>query len=255
MKYNDEIYNLTGDLYDKLDEEKEIDIELLEKQNKLLKILLEKFKNQLKEGNTNDGILRAKISSNFFTREEEGFNILVELIVNKQFDSFAREYCMYLSKSFKNSDELEVIWDYKTYFDAISFSEIINGAKKNKNDYVKAISEFKKLPVKYQKEVFKIFRDGVDKYKAMALYDETVAICEEFGHDFTDWKHNKWKTIKGDKVENENWRRSCNRCGYIDIVYKEPKELKEKKKEKKDRAKIKVLEREIERLNNTTNFD
>lgn len=257
MKYNDEIYNLSGDLYDKLNEEKEIDNKLLVKQNKVLKILLDKFKKELKNNTSNDGILKVQISSDFFTREEEGYDLIVDLIINNQFDSFAREYCMYLSKRFsnKNSDCLEVLWDYKTYFDTISINKINTEIKTSNNDYIKSINEFKKLSAKYQKEVLKSFRDCVDKYKATMLYDEKVAICKDQGHDFNNWKHNKWITIKKDKVEHENWRRSCKRCGYIDISYKEPKELVLERKEKEDKAIIRILEREIQRISNDKNFD
>ena len=92
MKYNDEIYNLSGDLYDKLNEEKEIDNKLLVKQNKVLKILLDKFKTELKNNISNDGILKVQISSDFFTREEEGYDLIVDLIINGQIVAKLQSY-------------------------------------------------------------------------------------------------------------------------------------------------------------------
>ena len=257
MKYDNEIYNLSGDLYNKLNETKEIDNIVVEKQNKVLKVLLNKFKKELKDNKTNDGILKAKISSDYSLKEEEKYDLFVDLIINNQFDSFAREYCMYLCKVFNNNsnDCIEIIWDYKTYFDTISIEKINNGTKTSKNDFIKSIDDFKKLPAKYQKEVLKTFRDSVDKYKARTAYDEKVAICKNNGHDYTDWKHNKWITIQKDKIEHENWRRNCRRCGYIDIVYKEPKELATKRKDKEDKARMRILEREIQRISNEKNFD
>ena len=45
--------------------------------------------------------------------------------MNDEFDSFAREYCMYLGNTETNSDEyndafFEIIWDYRTYFEQIN---------------------------------------------------------------------------------------------------------------------------------------
>ena len=257
MKYNDEIYNLSGNFYDNLNETKELDNTIVNKQNKLLKILLNKLKQELNNNNSNDGIIRIKISSDYAKKEEEGYDLIVDLITENQFDSFARDYCIYVCKIFSNKKDnfIEILWDYKTYFDTISINEINNGIKTSKNDFIKAIKDFKRLSSKYQKEVLKTFRDSVDKYKAKTLYDEKLAVCKEKGHDYTEWKHNKWITIQKDKTEHENWRRSCRRCGYIDIVYKEPKELVAERKEKEEKAKIRILEREIRRISNEKNFD
>ena len=67
------------------------------------------------------------------------------------------------------------------------------------------------------------------------LNSETV--CQKNGHDFSKWKHNEWtvidqlvvgKCVYGNNRCCENWERTCKRCGFVEKVDKNPKELVKK---------------------------
>ena len=85
----------------------------------LLKALL---KNINKNWNREKGILRIRLKEEFFGETDKGFVVAKELYYLDKFESFVREYCMYLgfveTILGENHDaEYEIIWDYKTYFE------------------------------------------------------------------------------------------------------------------------------------------
>ena len=120
MKFNDEMFNLSQDYYKNI---KNVETTDLDKrlQNKLLKVLLKRFKNELKE-NSNTGIIKVKFKNPFWQDAEDGYDLIRMLITLDKFDSFASEYCIYLGNVEDRCDHehtayYEIIWDYKTYFE------------------------------------------------------------------------------------------------------------------------------------------
>jgi len=120
------------------------------------------------------------------------------------------------------------------------------------------IDEFKSLPLNYQLEVLKYFASKINECKQSYLHDQAESICLEEGHQFSKWEKNEWSTfedicvdhqiIHGYKVEHQNWKRVCSRCGFVEFVEREPKELINERKEKNRQARIKRLERELKHL-------
>lgn len=269
MKYEEQLFNLSADAYTKVDLfDKTENDEIIKKQSKLLKILLKRFQEELKnKGNASKGILKVKFNSPFWQDSELGYREIEELIESNNFDSFASQYCFYLGDVEYRYNECytayyEIIWDYKTYFEQLSMQQIDTLEKVNLkgNCVSKAIKDFKKLPINYQRRILDTFVQNVEMEKRNNEHDIAVNTCSNKGHIFGKWKHNKWidyvdtvidhEHIHNYPVEKENWERTCSRCGFTMKVECEPQELIDARKEKNKKARIKRLESELERLKN-----
>ena len=126
MKFDEQVFNLSVEAYNMVEASKDnIDVEVKKKQDKLLKILLTKFSEQLKSKKDNgDGILKVKFESRFWSDFNDGYREIDELVKSNNFDSFASEYCMYIGDIEYRCNECysayyEIIWDYKTYFEQL----------------------------------------------------------------------------------------------------------------------------------------
>lgn len=111
------------------------DENVLKQQNELLKELFKKFREELQrlkqtEGIKN-GILKVYFVDHWRCAHEKGFGLISHLVENGNFDSFAREYCIYLgavkerTQPFTNQ-YYEVIWDYKTYYEHLRMRQDSN---------------------------------------------------------------------------------------------------------------------------------
>ena len=202
MKYNDDLFNLSDEAFNMI---KSNDVSqketILRKQEKLLKILFTKFKEQLEsEKDDNKGVLKVKFKCPFWQKEDLGYNEIDKLVKSNNFDYFAREYCIYLGDVEHNFNEYttayyEVIWDYKTYFEQLKNS--------------------------------KIRKDGIRE------------LCKTNGHDFGNWEEINL-IPNGTPIPMEpmlRWRRTCNRCGFVEQRKQKPNEVEEQE-----------IKEEIERL-------
>lgn len=104
-------------------------------------------------------------------------------------------------------------------------------------------------------EIFKIIK----KYLEIQEQENKKMMCEKEGHIFSEWKKVTWSTeepvwdagLRGYvKVEHENWKRTCSRCGFVETVKEEPAELVVARKEKNKKRRIKQLKAELRRLEN-----
>lgn len=135
MKYNDEAFNISARYYPDI-QEVEIDDIDKQRQNKLLQILLKRFSKELEENKANNnGIIKIRFKTSFFAGHDEESNLIEELVESQKFDSFASQYCFYLSDSEIFGSYFDIIWDYKTYFEAISMSQ--NEAKTESDNPVR----------------------------------------------------------------------------------------------------------------------
>ena len=92
----------------------------------------------------------------------------------------------------------------------------------------------------------------------MVEQEDKEKICQQEGHTFSKWKHNKWpeyidtvidhQHVHNYPIEHENWERTCSRCGFVEEVEHEPQELIDERKEKNKKARIKRLERELKKI-------
>ena len=126
MKYDETIFKLSEEAYNMLGESNaKNDNEITKKQDKVLKLLFNKFKEKLISDNkTNNGILKVQFESIFYSDFNDGYREIDELVKSKNFDSFASNYCMYLGNIEYRCNEYynayyEIIWDYKTYFEQL----------------------------------------------------------------------------------------------------------------------------------------
>ena len=96
MKFDDQLFNLSAELYNKNKKfNKNTNKEVKRKQDKVLKILLTKFKEQLKLTKDIDkGILKVKFERKFLSDFNDGYREINELVNSENFDYFAGEYCM-----------------------------------------------------------------------------------------------------------------------------------------------------------------
>ena len=104
-------------------------------------------------------------------------------------------------------------------------------------------------------EIFKIIK----KYLEIQEQENKKMMCQKEGCIFSEWKKVTWSTeepvwdagIRGYvKVEHENWKRTCSRCGFVETVKEEPAELVAARKEKNKKRRIKQLKAELRRLEN-----
>lgn len=125
MKYDEQAFIMSYDAYNKVELINNKDEAIKSKQDKVLKLLLGKFQEQLEsKEKLEEGILKIKFKSIFFSNFNDGYHEIDELVKSNNFDYFAREYCMYLGEVERRCDEYndayyEVIWDYKTYFEQL----------------------------------------------------------------------------------------------------------------------------------------
>lgn len=131
MKYNEELFNTSAEYYKKIKEPKENE-EVRNAQNELLPILLKKCKQSLEDDkNQNKGIVKVRFKSEFWQNPEEGYSLLRDLKRAGQFDTFASQYGFYLGESVDECNEyqsafIEVVWDYKTYFESLSIEQTLS---------------------------------------------------------------------------------------------------------------------------------
>ena len=104
-------------------------------------------------------------------------------------------------------------------------------------------------------EIFKIIK----KYLEIQEQENKKMMCQKEGCIFSEWKKVTWSTeepvwdagLRGYvKVEHENWKRTCSRCGFVETVKEEPAELVVARKEKNKKRRIKQLKAELRRLEN-----
>lgn len=266
MKYNDEAFNISAQHYQNI---KKIEVDNIDTklQDKLLKILLKRFSEELKKNpNQNNGIVKVRFKSPFWQDPEEGYNLIKELVESQKFDTFASEYCFYLGDIETRCDEyytsyFEIIWDYKSYFESLSMSVIeseISDTNSNKNELISALKNFKGLPLKYQLLVLKSFLEKVSECEKDFSYEEAVKICNSEGHQFSKWEKtthvnsegasSDYQLISDCKIGNVVWKRTCERCGYMENVEQKPQEVIDGEKQKRKQAEIKKLELRLKKL-------
>ena len=214
MKFDDQLFNLSAEVYNKIKNfNNNTNEEVKRKQDIVLKILLTKFKEQLKLTKDIDKvILKVKFESKFWSDFNDGYREINELVNSENFDYFAGEYCMYIGDVNYTCDEYqnayyEIIWDYKTYFEQLRTNHVVK----------KVVDEKRKQEIQAKKE-----------------------FCKINGHNFGEWKENRWTTLEEHgpsgiealftgvgtmEVEHIKWSRRCKNCGSVQTTSKKPKEI------------------------------
>ena len=281
MKYNEDLFNISSEYYVNTDIEHTdvVDEETLRLEKELLEILLKKFRNILDDKSKNhNGVLKTKFKSMFWSKTDDGYNQIKKLIELGKFDSFANQYCLYLGDVEYREDEYynsyyEIVWDYRTYFETLSMHEINNGLNVkedktyNKSSMSNAITSFKQMPLKHQLAVIKSFITKVKKQGEIQKREAIEQECINKGHDYSAWERIDYTTRErnpflgsrdyiGPKgmeyitVTHTKWKRTCARCGFVETVEKEPRELIKQRKQQMKENRIKELKKELHRLEN-----
>lgn len=235
MKFDEQVFNLSVEAYNTVESTKDdTNEEVKEKQNKLLKILLTKFREQLKSKKDNgDGILKVKFESRFWSDFNDGYREIDELVKSNNFDSFASEYCMYIGDIEYRCDECysayyEIIWDYKTYFEQLRES-------KEGKETIRAIN--------YSRKYAKI--------------NAKRELCKQNGHEWGAWKEIMGTKTMTDgphepseiglykevsyQIQVPKWQRKCKNCGCTSTVETKPEEVEINELEEQ----IKTLQRKL----------
>lgn len=260
MKYNEELFDISKEYASR------VEVVSFDKSVKLeeyiLNILLDKYKKNLKVKDKKcDGILKVRIRS-----VDDGYFEIEELINTGKFTSFGNDYCIYISK-IHNGAYIDLIWDYKTYFETLSSLKQLDTEFDAKDDIelMTAICEFKKLPISHQLSVIKSFKRKVKKQKLVLEKELIDQICKKDGHSFCDWEQKIITVMEKnpylgsrDYIVPEGmewipktypeWSRRCSRCGYVETTKIEPKEIREKREETEKQLQIDKLERELKAL-------
>ena len=171
MKYNKELLDLSRILYNEMDKKENKDnIVDIEKEDKLIKILLKRFMECNLCDDNNKGLLKTYIKDGFWKDETDpGFKELKELNKEDKLDKMLREYNMYLGKYNYSLNSncpsyFEIVWDYKTYFENIISSIVSYEYMKDfdsRNRFINSIAVFKTFNEDKQKEIIDIFFDYV----------------------------------------------------------------------------------------------
>ena len=181
MKINKEAVALSGELYrenKKFYETK--DPETKEIEDRLISILMKKFRKVLEEssGNNRNGMIFVKIFDDPLGGSEEGYKELEELRFKGIMD-ILREYNMYLTgvPYTINSSAIShyiVLWDYKAYFESIMSTGTVN---KYLSDFDKKNSLVNSMTVYHT-----LMEDKEERVVDVAL--DTILQCleEEIGY-------------------------------------------------------------------------
>ena len=127
MKYNKELFELSRELISNTSKTSDIFDEktVLE----LLALLIKKVKDTKIDNDT------IKITFNYpiFGNPEAGYAFIYNLVKNNKFNKIASEYGFYLSNINMNhseysDDNIEIIWDYKSYNESIKTLKLTNNS-------------------------------------------------------------------------------------------------------------------------------
>ena len=276
MKYDNNIFGLSAYACENSLTTEHTNKEIIEIQKRLLKIFFKRFRRELKNEAFQSDILKIKIKSEFYQEPEEGYNLITRLIEENSFDYFASQYCIYLGNMQNVCDEhqsayYEIVWDCRTYYEQINAEKIefksLFGDNIDGNS-VEVLEKFKELPEHYQKQIIGTFKSEVTKRRKDNLHKLAIDTCKSKGHSFNDWEKVEYSSYErnpylGSKdyivpkeweniiVNNVKWNRVCSRCGLLESMVDEPKELIAARTEQDKKEEILKLEKRLSELKST----
>lgn len=136
----------------------------------------------------------------------------------------------------------------------------------DKNSKIKdIIKRYNKLNEEDQKRVIESISKAISRIESNNLKKRIEEECKNKGHDYTEWERIEYSRCERNpylgnrdymvpegreyiSVDYVKWERKCNRCGFIETVEKEPKELIDKRKEENKQKEIKRLEKRLKKL-------
>ena len=119
MEFNRDLYEISKMNY-AFSNKDSFDEEILIKQNKLLKLMIEK----LKITRPNNNLIKISFKSSSFEGADEGYTLIKELMQLNKFNTFFSEYFIYVTKvevanEVRRVSSFEITWDYLNYYEAI----------------------------------------------------------------------------------------------------------------------------------------
>ena len=131
--------------------------------------------------------------------------------------------------------------------------------KEELKELSKTFKNFNRLSEKNKENAIEEIVNILNKYNNIQIQENKEATCRREGHLFSNWKkktHTEsvsvWDSgLRGYiDVKKTEWNRTCNRCGCIQTVTKEPEEVKEARQAKAKAAKRKRLKKQLSELEN-----
>jgi len=140
------------------------------------------------------------------------------------------------------------------------FEELV-ASRENKdinNKIAGLFEKYEKLNPEYRKKAAKHIIESVEDYLERQTHEENKKKCEEEGHVYSDWEYIKvtgtsngfidHQWVEGMPYERNEWHRTCKRCGFIEVVDREPEEVRKVREEQERKEEIKRLRKELRRL-------
>ena len=236
MKFNGDLNGLSLEAVVKSHSDRQpASYETEEKQRELMNILISRFNQELENGNCQDGLMRAKIQGGFFHKPEPGYKEIEALRKSGDFDSFAREYCMYVGEIQPLEDNwnipsIEIIWDYKTYLKLISMAMLRDVKASGIEEIAKPLEAVRTMSVEHQANVIESFKGIVEKEQEAWHKELLDRICAKEGHHFEEWKLFARRELDGETLIPV-WERKCAICGYKERRLEEPKDFASQREE------------------------
>ena len=137
----------------------------------------------------------------------------------------------------------------------LKFISTMEGKDKEKLEEI--VEKINNLDYNHKIKVMKTIGYDVNRILKQTEQKKIEEKCKNEGHIFSDWKHYTWKesVVGGDlgefqkfEINKESWDRTCQLCGFKEIVYKEPESVKNDRLEKEKKEKIKQLKKELKNL-------
>ncbi len=119
MEFNKDLYELSKMNY-AFSKKNGLDEEILLKQKKLLKLMIDK----LRVTRPNNNLIKISFKSSSFEGSDEGYTLIKELVQLNKFNTFFSEYFIYITKidvanEVRRLSSFEITWDYLNYYEAI----------------------------------------------------------------------------------------------------------------------------------------
>ena len=250
MVYNGELNGLSLEAAVKGQSDKQpVSYETEAEQRECMNILISRFNQELVNGNCHDGLMRAKIQGGFFHKPEPGYKEIEELRKEGNFDSFAREYCMYVGEIQPLEDNwhipsIEIIWDYKTYLRQINMTWIRDMKASGIKDFEKPLEALRTMSPEHQANAIEAFNGFVEREQEVWHKELLDRICAKEGHHFEDWKLFPRRDADGETLIPV-WERKCSICGYKEKRFEEPKEYASQREEH-FRQKLKSVQEQLQ---------
>ena len=143
-------------------------------------------------------------------------------------------------------------------------------SQKKDEEYAEIMTIIGTLSVEQLMDLLSEVSKLVREFDADNKHNEAVSLCDEEGHIFQEWRKHEYTRyvspleaygMEGLAAPNPHsptipipipeWIRTCERCGFEEIVEREPPEVRNARLAKEKKARIRKLKKELRKLENS----